>query len=156
MANEWIGVIHTTAPKYLSGAADNTIRKRLILSLLKQKGRIKFNENSYQCNWDVEFKEQPVEAYGDGGTLNFSRHDLYRQLNVDWRGYKATDLMTEKERLMNDGALTLLVSVNEVFESCLSAYMPSPGCSLPSIKKTSLLLLTTIPAFMTGAFEYPL
>jgi hypothetical protein len=76
VANEWIGVIHTTAPKYLSGAADNTIRKRLILSLLKQKGRIRFNENSYQCNWDVEFKEQPVEAYGDGGTLNFSRHDL--------------------------------------------------------------------------------
>ena len=108
MANEWIGVIHTTAPKYLSGAADNTIRKRLILSLLKQKGRIKFNENSYQCNWDVEFKEQPVEAYGDGGTLNFSRHDLYRQLNVDWRGYKATDLMTEKERLMNDGALAIV------------------------------------------------
>jgi len=108
VANEWIGVIHTTAPKYLSGAADNTIRKRLILSLLKQKGRIRFNENSYQCNWDVEFKEQPVEAYGDGGTLNFSRHDLYRQLQIDWRGYKATDLMTEKERLMNDGALAIV------------------------------------------------
>ena len=108
MANEWIGVIHTTAPKYLSGAADNTIRKRLVLSLLKKKGRIKFNESSYECNWDVEFKEQPVEAYGDGGTLNFSRHDLYRQLNIDWRGYKATDLMTEKERLMNDGALAIV------------------------------------------------
>lgn len=108
MANEWIGVIHTTAPKYLSGAADNTIRKRLILSLLKNKGRIRFGENSYECNWDVEFKEQPVEAYGDGGTLNFSRHDLYRQMNVDWRGYKATDLMTEKERLMNDGALAIV------------------------------------------------
>lgn len=108
MANEWIGVIHTTAPKYLSGAADNTIRKRLVLALLKKKGRIKFNESSYQCNWDIEFKEQPVEAYGDGGTLNFSRHDLYRQLQIDWRGYKATDLMTEKERLMNDGALAIV------------------------------------------------
>ena len=36
MANEWIGVIHTTAPKYLSGAADKTIRNRLILSRHKQ------------------------------------------------------------------------------------------------------------------------
>ena len=114
MANEWIGVINTTAPKYLAGAADNTIRKRLILSLLKQKGRIRFNENSYECNWDVEFKEQPVEAYGDGGTLNFSRHDLYRQLKVDWRGYKATDLMTEKERLMNDGALAIVKRYDKI------------------------------------------
>ena len=114
MANEWIGVIHSTAPKYLSGAADNTIRKRLILSLLQKRGRIRFNENSYECNWDVEFAEQPVEAYGDGGSLNFSRYDLYRQLKIDWRGYKATDLMTEKERLMNDGNLAIVKRYDKI------------------------------------------
>jgi hypothetical protein len=114
MANEWIGVIHTTAPKYLEGAADNTIRKRLFLSMLSKKGRFRFNESSYEVNWDVEFAEQPVEAYGDGGTLNFSRHDLYRQLNIDWRGYKATDMMTEKERLMNDGNLAIVKRYDKI------------------------------------------
>ena len=105
---EWIGIIHSTAPKYLSGAADNTIRNRLILTLVRQKGRITFNESSHECNWDVEYAEQPVSAYGDGGTLDFSRHDLLRQLKIDWRGYKATDMMTEKERLENKGDIAIV------------------------------------------------
>ena len=105
---EWIGIIHSTAPKYLSGAADNTIRNRLILTLVRQKGRITFNESSHECNWDVEYAEQPVSAYGDGGTIDFSRHDLLRQLKIDWRGYKATDMMTEMERLENKGDIAIV------------------------------------------------
>lgn len=118
---EWAGVINTTAPKYLKGAADNTIRERLLLSLLKKYGRIQFGQSSYQCTWDVEFAQQPVESYGDMGVLNFSRHDLYRQCTIDWRGYKATDLMSEKERLMNDGAVAIINRYNRIMPTLMKA-----------------------------------
>lgn len=103
MANEWQGVIHSTAPKYLKGAEDLTIRERIVLSFLKSRGRVKFNENSHTCVWDVEFSEPPIEPYADGGVLNFQRHDPLRQLVLDWRGYVGTDQMTRKERMMNTG-----------------------------------------------------
>lgn len=111
---EWIGVINDTAPKYLQGAADMTIRGRFLLAMLKKYGRIKFNGNSYQKTWDLEFAQQVIQAYGDAGQLTFSRNDLYRQLTVDWRGYKATDLMTEKERLMNSGDVAIVKRYDQI------------------------------------------
>ena len=111
MANEWVGVINTTAPKYLKGAEDATMRDRLILMMLRQKGRIFYGVPggaSYQMTWQIEFLQPPVESYPDGGLLNFSRHDLYRQLTIDWRGYMTTDTMTTKENYINAGDMALI------------------------------------------------
>ena len=103
MPNEWVGVIHSTAPKYIKGAEDLTMRERIVFSYLKSKGRIKFNESSHTCVWDVEYSQPPIEPYADGGVLNYQRHDPMRQMILDWRGYVGTDQMTRKERLMNSG-----------------------------------------------------
>ncbi len=103
MPNEWVGVIHSTAPKYIKGAEDLTMRERIVFSYLKSKGRIKHGETSHTCVWDVEFSQPPIEPYADGGVLNFQRHDPMRQMILDWRGYVGTDQMTRKERLMNAG-----------------------------------------------------
>lgn len=105
---EWAGVVNVTAQRYLQGAIDGTIRDRLLLKMLQQRGRIIFNQNGYNCRWAVQFDEQPIEPYADGGVINFSRHDLYRQLELDWRGYKGADRMTEKERLMNRGNVAII------------------------------------------------
>lgn len=104
MSNEWAGVIHSTAPRYMKGAEDLTIRERIVLSYLKKKGRIKFGETSHTCVWNVEFSQPPIQPYADGGVISFQRHDPMRQLVIDWRGYIGTDQMTRKERYMNRGA----------------------------------------------------
>jgi len=106
--SEWIGAVNVTAPKYLKGASDNTIRGRFFLKMLEQKGRFEFNQNSFICNWDVEFAHAPVESYGDAGLITFNRNDLYRQLNIDWRGYIATDMMYMKESLINQGDVAIV------------------------------------------------
>lgn len=108
MAEPWTGIVNTTAPKYLKGADDLTIREWLLLKMIERRGGILLNQDSYQLNWDVEYRQPPVEAYADGGTLDFTRHDVYRKANLDWRGYVATDLMTEKERLMNRGTTAIV------------------------------------------------
>jgi len=101
--DEWIGVVHATRPKYMKGASDLTIRGRLILSLLKKKGRIVLNQSGTTCNWQVEFSQPPVISYADGGQVDFSNHDALRQLEIDWRGYVATDTLTKKQNAMNAG-----------------------------------------------------
>lgn len=105
---EWIGIINSTKPKYMKGASDLTIRSRLILSMLRKKGRIEYNSSGDKCYWQVEFSQPPVEAYGDGGVVDFSNHDAFRQLSHDWRGYVGTDTLSKKQNAMNSGDEALI------------------------------------------------
>ena len=107
-ANEWIGIVHSTRPKYMKGASDQTIRSRLLLSLLRKMGRIVYNEGGDECRWQVEFSQPDVEAIGDGGVIDFSNHDAFRQLSHDWRGYVATDTLSKKQNAMNSGDEALI------------------------------------------------
>lgn len=113
MADEWIGIIETTKPDYMKGASDKTIRGRLLLAMLKKRGRLKMNNSGNECRWQVKFSEPAVSSYADGGVIDFSNHDAYRQLGIDWRGYVATDTMTNKQKAMNKGDNALV----KVFEN---------------------------------------
>lgn len=108
MSTEWIGVVKTTAPQFFQGAADMTIRKRLLLAMLAKYGRYIFNCGGESNTWDIEYAQQAVQQYGDLGVVTFNRSDLYKQLTVDWRGYLSTDMMSEKERRMNSSPLQII------------------------------------------------
>ena len=108
MADEWIGVIHATRPKYMKGASDLTLRSRLLLRMLQKKGRIERNLSGPSCIWQVEFSQPDVTSYADGGQIDFSNHDAFRQLEIDWRGYVATDTLTMKQKAMNSGQESLI------------------------------------------------
>jgi hypothetical protein len=71
--------------------------------MLRKNGRIILNANSPMCVWNVKFAQPTVNSAGDVGNLTFQRSDLMRQAAVKWGGYIATDMMTEKEYLMNRG-----------------------------------------------------
>lgn len=103
MADEWVGIIHTTRHRYMKGQSDLTLRKRLLLAMMKKRGRIEYNCSGDELRWQLEFSQPAVSAFGDGGVVDFSNHDAYRQIGVDWRGYIATDTMSVKQRLMNSG-----------------------------------------------------
>lgn len=119
---EWTGVIKTTAKKYLKGAIDGTVRRRILFKLLEEKGRIQMNrDGGWDQTWDIEYKQPPVNPYGDGGVISFSRYDVYKQANIGVRGYKATDLMTQKEYLMNAGAVQIINRYAKIIPNLLKA-----------------------------------
>lgn len=105
---EWIGITQTTRAKYLKGASDLTLRKRLLLALLKKRGRIEYNQAGDQCKWQVEFSQPAISSYGDGGVIDFSNHNKYKQLSNDWRAYIGTDTLSMKQSLMNKGEEALI------------------------------------------------
>ncbi len=114
MADEWIGLVQTTAPRYLKGAMDMTIRKRLWLSLLRKKGRIILNGSGTSIKWQARFDEAPVESRGDNTPVTYANRDLYRQLELDWREYLATNKLTKRQRTMNDGNEALVKLYSEI------------------------------------------
>lgn len=118
---EWAGVITATAPNIMKGAEDLTLRKRLLLAMLKKRGRIELNQEGYDCSWQVEFSQPPIESYADGNVINFSRHDTLRRLTIDWRGYKGSDMMTSKEKEMNKGTLALVKRYDRILPGLIKS-----------------------------------
>ncbi len=122
MSNEWVGIVKAAAPKYLKGVADDlTTRDRLMLAMMEKRGLIETNMTSYEEIYDVDYKEAPVEAYGDGGIVDYSRRDYLKQAKLDWRGYVATDLMTQKELEMMKGDVVIVNRYNRIFPKLTQA-----------------------------------
>lgn len=108
MSQEWSGVVNTTITKYMKGAADTTIRKRLLLAWLKSKGRITYGASGKDLQWQLEYRQHQMQSYGSGGSIDFAPLDRFVTCSVDYRGYKQSDAMSEKERLMNRGPQALI------------------------------------------------
>ena len=127
---EWVGLVKTTAPKYLKGAEDETVRDRLYLAMLQKRGRILLNQSGEQIKWQVEAVQPPVTTHSDGGTIDFARTDAYQQASLPWRGYKAPDLMTSKEKEMNKGAEALIRRYDRIMPNLMDAIRDKIGTEM--------------------------
>lgn len=103
MSDDWVGVAVTTAPKYQKGASDLTMRGRLHMAMLKNRGRFEFGQDGLKLLWDVEYSQPQVESYGGTGTMAFEEHVAHKQYEMPWRGYKASDTMSVLDQLKNKG-----------------------------------------------------
>lgn len=107
--NEALQTVEVTAAQYSKGFSDNTIRKRALLKLLAQKGRITYNNQSHQFVWLEKFAQPTIQTHGSGGQFDFNQSDLYKQCSADVRGYTGTDVLYQKDFLMNGGGPNALI-----------------------------------------------
>lgn len=97
----WQRIVHSTIRKYLRTEEVNILRNRKLTALLKERGRITYNVSGESLDWKVRYRRTPMVGYADGDTLTFARQNKRKTVNLDWRGYSATDSMTKLERLQN-------------------------------------------------------
>lgn len=93
--------IKTTAPKYLRGAEDHTIRKRLLLKILQMSGNIIYNVKTPSLYWDVEVREPKVRVLNGGQRHVFDQTDAYEQLVTDHAELEATDSLPRRQQMIN-------------------------------------------------------
>lgn len=104
MANEGILAVQATAPKWLKGASDQTIRQRVFLSMLDSRGRLKFNVDGHtECNWLIQVRDPQIRQYGDSARQSFTEHNAYESMQIDIRGYIGTDRLSHWTNLLNKG-----------------------------------------------------
>lgn len=127
---EWVGIVHEQAPKFLSGYADETIRNRILLAYMRKHGRIVLNGNSPMVVWSVKFDQNPVTAVGDVGNVEFTRQNNKRRMALDWRGYRTSDMMTEKEYLINKGSGQIFNRYGEIVPDLMEAMTDNFGGQL--------------------------
>ena len=93
----------STAPKYLKGATDVTLRQRLLPRFLDEEGRITRDATGKDLNWLIKYKLPVAVPYVQGQPLNFSNDNFNLVGTVTPEFMVATSGMNFTEVLMNSG-----------------------------------------------------
>lgn len=96
-------LVKATAPAYYQGASDLTWRLRLLLAMMQRYGVVEYNASEYSLVWNAKMSLPHVSQYDDSGALQFSEHDELEQYSTDIRGYIATERLSLKKRVLNQG-----------------------------------------------------
>ena len=97
-------LVEVQVADYARGRVDNTVRRRLVLRMLDQRGRITYNNRSHQFVWTEQFDQPDISTTGAGGQFTFNESDLYRQCGLEVRGYSGEDVLYYKNHAMNGPA----------------------------------------------------
>jgi hypothetical protein len=108
--SNWSRVISTNIKEYVQGEEVNILRNRKFLAMLKERGRMSFNHSGTSLNWRVRFRRGTMQGFALGDTLTFPQIDKWKSADLPWRGYAASEGMTQMEMLQNKG-MTAIVKV---------------------------------------------
>ncbi len=98
---EWSGAVNTTIPMYVREAFDATMRNYVVFNMIQKKGNVALGESGLSVDWPIQVLEPEVTPHGNGALVDYAPTDLYRRAVLDWRGYRSTDSMTDKDKEMN-------------------------------------------------------
>lgn len=114
MPTDWSRMTNTTINDYIREVEPNVDRNRKLLSLMMSRGLVTFNHEGLMMDWKVEYKRAPMQGYADNDTLTFSKKDRFKTAQLEWRGYAATDSMTEIETLKNKGQAAIIKYYDDI------------------------------------------
>jgi hypothetical protein len=119
VAAEWARIANTTIHKYVRDVEDNIQRNRKLPAMLKSKGMITYNHSGDLINWRIKYKRAPMRVFRESDTLTFARINRWKQAELDWRGYAATDSVGKLEKLKNRGVEAIIKFYSEMAENLL-------------------------------------
>lgn len=127
--------IKNTAPKYLPGAVNQTIRHRFLLSYLQKAGRFVFNEGGTNCTWNVTIR-QPETRSTRGQRAQFIASDTKEQLTISHAQLEGTDLLDRNTMMVNKEPLAI-VKLTETKLDELVTSLADTMCSQIYVDNTS-------------------
>lgn len=119
MAAEWARIANTTIHKFIRDVEDNIQRDRKMMAMLRSKGMITYNHSGDLMNWRIRFKRAPMRVFRESDTLTFARINRWKQAELDWRGYAATDSVGKLEKLKNRGVEAIVKFYSEMAENLM-------------------------------------
>lgn len=110
MANstDWARAIGTTITKYLREEEEATFRKFKVFAALQASGNVTYNQGGLDLNWQVRYRNQPVQGNNGETPRVFARQNLWVEASLPYRGYQVTDQILKKEMLQNRGQEALI------------------------------------------------
>lgn len=110
-------VLSATQEHWVKKLHDETVEQHPFLSLLRSKGRIVKVDGGEKNKWTVKYKQLDLSGYGDMEQLTWARNNLHKTAELEWRGYKMTDAISEKEMRENAGQAAVIKLFTNKLES---------------------------------------
>lgn len=96
-------VAQTTIAEWAKKVGEELTRNLVLLSMLQKKGRISYGHSGGQMRWVVRKAEHPLSGFVDMQPVTFERLNTKENAFLGWRGQKASDIITLREKLENSG-----------------------------------------------------
>jgi len=94
MAEQWELILNQAIPEYVKEVVDATIYKRLWLSMLQARGKVKLGvPGSYAKKRPVDWKEVPIQDFTHGTNPDYAPRDYLKWVEMGWKGSYASDSM---------------------------------------------------------------
>lgn len=110
-----------TASKYLAGATDVTLRKRLLLGWLDKAGRINRNATGKDLNWLLKFKNAEASPYLPYQSLSFTNDNYHVALSLTPEWWHTTSGMDITELLTNSGPTAIVNTFEDRYDELAQA-----------------------------------
>ncbi len=105
---EWARVVNTTTRDFIKGETVEVLRNRKLLAILNDRGRVTMNGSGTEMQWQIRYKQAPMQGFDDSDTITFSRVNRWKNGVLPWRGYVGADSMTKREKIINKGTEALI------------------------------------------------
>lgn len=154
MNGDWQGILNTTTQEYIRQVERNILRNRRLVALAKQAGRFTFNHSGRFMDWKVEYKQNKLLPHAYGSTLTFPQRNRYDTLQLEWRGYAMTDMITRMEKEQNKGAASIINTFGEKASNLLKDMSMLFGQEfyIDGNAAANTLRFHGINSFLSGAF----
>lgn len=105
---DWARAANASLVKYITDVEVEVLRNYQIGALLEQAGRVSYNNSGRGFSWPIQFRLHTIEGNTGETIRNFSRTNLYKWAQMQYRGYQVTDSITNKELAENKGPQALI------------------------------------------------
>jgi hypothetical protein len=100
---EFARVTKAAIAKYEKGASNETIDNSILLSMLQEKGRIKYNWSGTSFEKRMRVSQATLQAMTDMEPITFARENPYEETTLPWREYRMQVTISDKEKEMCKG-----------------------------------------------------
>lgn len=112
---QWARSIATTMSDHMREVEDAMLRNYKFSAMMQSEGRIEYNCAGRGFDWRVRYRNHPMEGNTGETTRTFDRKNLYQTAILDWRGYQATDAISERELQEAKDSKNALIKVIDGF-----------------------------------------
>lgn len=100
--------IATTIVNHLREEEIASLRKYMVFAAIESRGNIRMNMAGRGFDWEVSYRLHQPQGNNGETPRSFSRQNLWKKAELEYRGYQATDMIYRKELLENRGTSALV------------------------------------------------
>jgi hypothetical protein len=107
-STDWARSIATTIVNHLREEEIASLRKFKFFAALEGGGRIRTNMSGRGFDWEIQYRNHTPSGNNGETPRNFARENLWKKLELEYRGAQVTDAIYKKEMLENRSTQALV------------------------------------------------